>query len=234
MMDQRAAFTFHGIAAEFVGGTTSDLGVERKVLKGDAQLVFITPEKLLDNQRYRSMLLSKIYQDHLVALVVDEAHCVKTWGEDFRTAFSRIGELRSLLRVEVKLMALTATATTETFHVVVQRLGMREPSLIALPPSRDNILYSVKPKIELKELASLLSEEIVAKKLSYPKTILFVRQFSDCYTLYRTIRHKMGKSFTEPVGYPDDYRFRMVRVCPQLKKKNKFLKPSSCLQQNSA
>ena len=57
--------------------------VER-VLRGEVQLVFITPENLMENMKYREMLLSPAYQSGLVALLVDEAHCVKTWGDEFR------------------------------------------------------------------------------------------------------------------------------------------------------
>ena len=53
------------------------------------------------------MLLSHNYGSNLVAVVVDEAHCVKTWGDDFRLAFSQIGDLRSVLPKEVGVHALT-------------------------------------------------------------------------------------------------------------------------------
>lgn len=43
------------------------------------QLVFISPEALVGNRRWRDMLRSKAYQDNLVAFVIDEAHCVKKW-----------------------------------------------------------------------------------------------------------------------------------------------------------
>lgn len=72
------------------------------------------------------MLLSDAYKKQLVALVVDEAHCVKTWGDKFRTSFSKIGELRSLLPVGVNVMALTATATMQTYCVACERLSMHD------------------------------------------------------------------------------------------------------------
>ena len=49
------------------------------VLSGQAQLVFISPESLMCNYKYRNMLLSSAYQQSLVAVVVDEAHCIKMW-----------------------------------------------------------------------------------------------------------------------------------------------------------
>jgi len=49
------------------------------VLNGRVQLVYISPENLLGNARFRAMMLSDCYQRRLRALVVDEAHCVKLW-----------------------------------------------------------------------------------------------------------------------------------------------------------
>ena len=52
----------------------------KNVLNKNGQLVYISPETLLLNTiMYRGMLMTKPYKEHLVALVVDEAHCVKTW-----------------------------------------------------------------------------------------------------------------------------------------------------------
>ena len=118
MMDQRSKFTPRGLTAEFVGEAQTDHAAERSVLRGEAQLVFITPESLIGNVQYRNMLLSTKYKENLVALVVDEAHCVKTWGDEFRRAFSKIGDLRSILPASINVMALTATATVETFDIV--------------------------------------------------------------------------------------------------------------------
>ncbi len=43
------------------------------------QLVYLSPEALLTNATWRDMLQCPVYQQNLVALVVDEAHCVKKW-----------------------------------------------------------------------------------------------------------------------------------------------------------
>ena len=79
MMDQRHRFSPVGLTVEFVGEAQKDDEACAKVINADVQLVYISPESLLNNKRYRQMLLSKPYQDNMIAFVVDEAHCVKTW-----------------------------------------------------------------------------------------------------------------------------------------------------------
>ena len=78
MMDQKSKFTPYGISAEFVGEAQEDDDVTRRVVHGKIQLVFISPENLICNPTFRNMLVCPIYNELLVGLVVDEAHCVKT------------------------------------------------------------------------------------------------------------------------------------------------------------
>ena len=79
MMDQQQKFSLRGIRAEFVGEAQTDASVIQRVLQGNLDLLYISPENILNNTRYRSMLLSRRYKENMSALVVDEAHCVKTW-----------------------------------------------------------------------------------------------------------------------------------------------------------
>ena len=48
------------------------------MLHGGYQLVFMSPEALIGCKHWQEMLLTRKYKDDLVALVVNEAHCVKT------------------------------------------------------------------------------------------------------------------------------------------------------------
>ena len=76
MIDQKEKFTQRGLKVEFVGGQSDESAIAA-VLNGDIQLVYIGPECLLLNWRYRAMLTTTPYQKKLKAFVVDEAHCVK-------------------------------------------------------------------------------------------------------------------------------------------------------------
>ena len=64
---------------EFVGEAQYDPRAISSVQEGKVQLLYVSPESLLINSEWREMFQSDIYQETLVAFVVDEAHCVKQW-----------------------------------------------------------------------------------------------------------------------------------------------------------
>ena len=71
-------FSLKGLAAAAV---TSDTNDETKdgVVKGEYNLVYFTPELLLEQNRWRRLLQTRHYVNRLRAFVVDEAHCVNKW-----------------------------------------------------------------------------------------------------------------------------------------------------------
>ena len=79
MVDQQKKFVMKGIKVEFVGEAQTDQAAISRVLKGDLQLLYISPENILNNKTYRMMLLSERYAEKLKVLAIDEAHCIMTW-----------------------------------------------------------------------------------------------------------------------------------------------------------
>ena len=77
MKDQVRQMTERNVKAVYVGEI--DDATETEVCEGQFQLVYLSPEALLTNATWCDMLQSPVYQSNLVALVVDEAHCVKKW-----------------------------------------------------------------------------------------------------------------------------------------------------------
>ena len=225
MMDQKEKFIPLGISTEFVGEDAHTDAIN-KVLSGTVQLVYISPESLICNPMYRSMLLSNKYKEKLVGLVVDEAHCVKTWlvfheccyncmiilhrGDDFRIAYAHLGDLRSLIPSTVNVMCLTATATIDTYQAVCQRLSLINPVLIGCPANRDNIYYEVKSLPDVGEFCATIANDISHQGVEYPKTIIFFRQYTDCALMYHVLQDKLGKHITFPPGYPVLQEFRVI------------------------
>ena len=79
MMEQKSKFTPRGLMVDFVGEMQHDLKSIENVQCGRVQLLYISPESILRNPQWRDMLLTDVYQENLVAIAVDEAHCIARW-----------------------------------------------------------------------------------------------------------------------------------------------------------
>lgn len=79
MIDQCEKFKSLGMSADYVGEAQEDKLAMQRVISGEVQLVFISPEAIINNPKYCQMLSSSVYKEKLVAVAVDEAHLVKEW-----------------------------------------------------------------------------------------------------------------------------------------------------------
>lgn len=143
-------------------------------------------------------------------------------GDQFRKAFSILGQLRSLIPAGVCVMALTATATKQTFNIVSERLSLSNPLVVATTCNRPNIFLQVEPQQKLEEFSKFLSQEIIKKNLEYPKTIIFCQNYQDCSSLYLSLVECLGVNKTYPPGYPNLVDYRLLTMytrasTPQMK-----------------
>lgn len=51
-------------------------------------LLYLTPEKLDKSNDTRNILRKLYHSRELARFVIDEAHCISTWGRDFRDSVS--------------------------------------------------------------------------------------------------------------------------------------------------
>jgi ATP-dependent DNA helicase RecQ len=157
MQDQVDALRALGVRAGFMN-STQDFDerrtVEAEFLAGELDLIYLAPERLrLDTTLH---LLSR---GKISVFAIDEAHCVSSWGHDFRPdylALSVLGERWP----DVPRIALTATATRATHKEITQRLGMPDARHFEASFDRPNIQYRIVPKADpKKQLLSFLREE---------------------------------------------------------------------------
>ena len=104
-------------------------------------------------------------------------------------------------------MALIATATKKT---LTERLSLKDPAVIGLPPDRENIKYNVKVCPSAADFSSLLTDEIMLKQGAAPKTVVFCRTLQHCANLYTLVQKKLGSNITEHPGLPNVLHVRMV------------------------
>lgn len=64
------------------------------------EVIYTTPEYLLTNVKIITRLREA---DKLGLVAIDEAHCASAWGHDFRPSYLRLGEIRSILNINVNI-----------------------------------------------------------------------------------------------------------------------------------
>ena len=80
------------------------------------------PEHLVSKAAFLSFR-DVSWRDQLAAIIVDEAHIVPLWGQDFRIAFKQLGSLKTLFG-KTQIVALTATATVQLQKDIISGLKM--------------------------------------------------------------------------------------------------------------
>jgi len=123
-------------------------------------------------------------------LVVDEAHCIDRWGDDFRPDYGRLAEVREALG-SPPVLAFTATAGVEAQQRIINSLGIPDAEVIVQGVDRPNIGLMRLPVNE-QERAFVVSELLDLKLPG--KTMIFVpsiRQGEELRVKLKELGHEL-------------------------------------------
>jgi ATP-dependent DNA helicase RecQ len=101
------------------------------------EYVFLSPEQLSNGETREALRRARPG-----LFVVDEAHLISQWGEDFRPDYLRLGAQADALEEPVRL-ALTATAAPPVRQEIARRLELRSPEVVIGDFDRPEIELSV-------------------------------------------------------------------------------------------
>lgn len=142
------------------------------------RLLYLAPERL-QGEATRQMLESHAAEGRLVALAVDEAHCISAWGHDFRPDYRRLGLIRRLCP-GVPMLALSATAAPRVRADIIRLLDLRSPLVQVSSARRNNLIYTMRrrPRDPMPEVLEALKASRGAS-LIYARTRRSVERWSE-------------------------------------------------------
>jgi ATP-dependent DNA helicase RecQ len=104
---------------------------------GEVEFVFVAPEQLANDET-----MTALRQAAPSLVVIDEAHCISSWGHDFRPDYRRLGDMVTQLG-RPPVLALTATAAPPVRTDIVDQLDLHDPTVVVAGFERPNIRLDV-------------------------------------------------------------------------------------------
>lgn len=177
MSDQVKDLTSRGIKAVQLNEYTTlaeHNEVRRQMRMGhpEIRLLYVTPEMLLSD-KHRSTFDTAYAQKQVARLVVDEAHVITEWGTSFRGKYRELGKFRERY-YDIPITALTASATKEVRHDIIQTLRIRKGyGQWVMPFNRRNLFY----EIRYQGRGSIEKEEMEVQKNPLDDIVDFIEKY---------------------------------------------------------
>jgi len=140
MKDQVDRLTERGVAATFINSSVDrSEQVDRlgRAIGGEYRLLFLAPERL-----GRSGFMERLADLRVRRIVVDEAHCISTWGHDFRPDY-RLLAAAVVACGRPPVAGFTATATPQVRADIARSLDLRDPFVSVTGFNRPTLTLSV-------------------------------------------------------------------------------------------
>lgn len=139
IQDQLKELSQKRIVGDYISGQKSKQDIQRildNVKFGQTKFLFVSPE------RFQSKLfLEKVIELPISMLAIDEAHCLSTWGHDFRPAYLELKIIKSIFK-SIPILSLTATATPKVLDDIKKSLLLEDPNVFRKSFKRNNIHIS--------------------------------------------------------------------------------------------
>ena len=160
MKDQVDSLLANGIHAAFLNSSQSPDEQRNVILaaqSGEIKLLYIAPERIPANSSSFIDFLRKLNPS---LFAIDEAHCISSWGHDFRPEYLKLAVLKQSFP-NTPVIALTASADKVTQDDIVKKLDMQRPRVFISSFNRPNIFYYIKPK---KNVVGKIADYILKRK----------------------------------------------------------------------
>ncbi|WP_366183465.1 DNA helicase RecQ [Flavobacterium ovatum] len=155
MKDQVDSLKANGIEACYINSSQSSVEQQahiENIISQKIKLVYVAPESL-------SYLENTFKQITVSLIAIDEAHCISSWGHDFRPAYTNLGYLKKRFP-STPILALTATADKATREDISQQLNLTDPVVSISSFDRKNLSLEVRPALDrVKQIIDFITQK---------------------------------------------------------------------------
>ena len=140
MKDQVDSLKANGISATYFNSSQTEEEQQHVfdvIVNKEVRLVYVAPESL-------QLLQNILHQNYISCIAIDEAHCISSWGHDFRPSYKQLAFLKKSLP-DVPVIALTATADKATQEDILEQLAIPNATRFISSFNRENIALEVRP-----------------------------------------------------------------------------------------
>jgi ATP-dependent DNA helicase RecQ len=156
MKDQVDGLLENGIKAAYLNSSLDEGESKetwRQLYRGDIRILYLSPERLMVEGMFDTLASL-----NLEFVAVDEAHCVSSWGHDFRPEYRSLKALRERFP-NVPVLALTASATERVRVDIRQMLGMDDAKTFIASFNRPSLSYRIIPRLSpMKQVFEVLAD----------------------------------------------------------------------------
>jgi RecQ family ATP-dependent DNA helicase len=180
MQDQVEQLKSKGIKAEVINSkcTGPEKTARFNMMMNDGlDLLYLSPEMLSASTRMQRSLDRLKNEKKIARFVIDEAHCVSSWGHDFRTDYKELENLK-LQYPDVPIMALTATATRPV-QLDITRCLRDDPIFLKQTFNRPNLHYEIREKGS-QDKAITQIKDLVTKDFGGKTGIIYCHSRKSC------------------------------------------------------
>jgi Werner syndrome ATP-dependent helicase len=118
------------------------MDIRKDILDNKYQFIYITPETVTKQHDFLEKIDLKL---GISLIAIDEAHCISSYGFEFRVAYRELSFIRDIIP-DVPILAVTATATDQVIVDICTVLKLSEPKIIKTSFDRENLFLHIGTK----------------------------------------------------------------------------------------
>ena len=210
MKDQVDGCIANGIAAAYFNSSQSteeQQNILLKISKAELKLLYVAPESMASLEH----ILNETY---ISCIAIDEAHCISSWGHDFRPSYQQLGFLKKSMP-NTPIIALTATADKATRQDIAEQLGIISAEQFITSFDRKNISLTVRPADgRVDQIISFIEDRPNSSGIIYCLSRKTTEQLVDRLKAKKmnAQAYHAGLSFDERTKVQEDFIFDKTKI----------------------